>query len=253
MIDNIKSEPRKGLSGTCSFCKKPVIAKCGPKKIHHWSHKVKLECDTWWENETEWHRNWKGHFPVDWQEVIQYSDCGEKHIADVKTDQGWIIEFQNSFLSREEHKSRNDFYKKLIWVFNGKRLKGDEIKFKNSLNEVGSEVFFRIRLWGNAFLNKHISEKAVTFFDFDESNLWLLIPIFSEHYIYVMLCSKDNFIQILKNESKDESQRLEVLLDYWLSLAKEYDEKIEANWRQQTDVMHEQFKMKAIRQSKAGI
>jgi competence protein CoiA len=47
-----------------------MIARCGSQRIHHWAHKNKSEqCDHWWENETEWHRNWKASFPVDWQEI----------------------------------------------------------------------------------------------------------------------------------------------------------------------------------------
>jgi len=57
-------------------------------------------CDNWWENETQWHRDWKNHFPVEWQEVVQIAEDGEKHIADVKTSEGWVVEFQHSYLKQ---------------------------------------------------------------------------------------------------------------------------------------------------------
>jgi hypothetical protein len=43
-----------------------------------------------------------------WQEIVHRSDSGEKHIADVKTDHGWVIEFQHSYLNPEERRSRAD-------------------------------------------------------------------------------------------------------------------------------------------------
>ena len=40
--------------------------------------------------------SWKNQFPTEWQEIIQRGNTGEKHIADVKTKDGWVIEFQHS-------------------------------------------------------------------------------------------------------------------------------------------------------------
>lgn len=253
MVANVKSAPRKGISGVCPFCKHPVISKCGLKKIHHWSHKGKLECDPWWENESEWHRNWKEKFSVHWQEVIQYSSCGEKHIADIKTDEGWVIEFQNSFLSPEERQSRNDFYKKLIWVFNGEKHRADTKKIEAALDKIiGAEDIFRIRLWGNDFLNKYLSKNSLSFFDLGESGLFLIMPKFSDHFIYIKNCSKDEFIKIFTNESKDDSQKFENKLVHWQKLAKDLDAEIEDDWRKQTDLMHEQFKTKNRQVKQSG-
>ena len=53
-------EAEANLKGAvCQVCKAEVIAKCGDIKIHHWAHKSKRKCDHWWENETQWHRDWK--------------------------------------------------------------------------------------------------------------------------------------------------------------------------------------------------
>ena len=88
--------PRYGKKkGVCPSCGSELIAKCGEIVIHHWAHKKKCS-DHWWENETEWHRNWKDKFPKEWQEVVHFSDDGEKHIADVKTRNGFVIEFQHA-------------------------------------------------------------------------------------------------------------------------------------------------------------
>lgn len=122
-VKNNKVEAFIGGKGLCICCNEETIAKCGTKKIHHWAHKSLKHCDNWWENETEWHRKWKSHFPKDWQEVVHFDNqTNEKHIADVKTDKGIIIEFQNSPMSIKELVSREQFYKKMVWVINGEKF-----------------------------------------------------------------------------------------------------------------------------------
>jgi len=82
-----------------------------------------IHCDNWWENETEWHRKWKSYFPIDWQEIVHFDgESGEKHIADVKTDSGFVLEFQNYPMPLEELKSRESFYKKMLWIINGEKF-----------------------------------------------------------------------------------------------------------------------------------
>ncbi len=123
-VDGIKVEAFKGGVGKCICCGNETIAKCGSKRINHWAHKTLIDCDPWWENETPWHREWKNRFPNDWQEVIHFDDkSGEKHIADVKTKNGIIIEFQNSPMSLEELESREKFYKNVVWILNGAKFK----------------------------------------------------------------------------------------------------------------------------------
>jgi competence CoiA-like predicted nuclease len=106
--DKQRIEATKGAIGICPSCGSELVARCGEIKVHHWSHKKK--CDDYsWENETEWHRNWKNEFPREWQEVIHKDESGEKHIADVKTDEDWVVEFQHSAIASEERNSRDKF------------------------------------------------------------------------------------------------------------------------------------------------
>jgi hypothetical protein len=91
-------------------------------------------CDHWWEPETEWHRNAKNNFPVEWQEIVHRAENGEKHIADVKTDKGYVIEFQYSDLKPEERRSREAFYGPMDWVVNGLRRKRDKATFYEGIN-----------------------------------------------------------------------------------------------------------------------
>ena len=127
-------EVTKRAKGICPCCGNDLVAKCGEINIHHWSHKKKCD-DHWWENETEWHRNWKNYFPKEWQEIIQKDESGEKHIADVKTSSGWVIEFQHSAIATEERDSRDYFYTNLIWVVDGTRRKTDIKQFQNEIKQ----------------------------------------------------------------------------------------------------------------------
>jgi competence CoiA-like predicted nuclease len=65
LVNEKKTEPMPGGKGICSCCGSETIAKCGKYKLWHWSHKSKKNCDSWWENETKWHRQWKSYFPIE--------------------------------------------------------------------------------------------------------------------------------------------------------------------------------------------
>lgn len=125
LVNGERKTPQKGKSGICPGCGKEVVAKCGAIKVHHWAHKQEKDCDPWWESETEWHRQWKNHFPENYREVTFHDPAtGEIHRADVHTPSGITIEFQNSSISISELESRNKFYQDLVWVVNAGRFKG---------------------------------------------------------------------------------------------------------------------------------
>ena len=131
-INGNRTAATKGAKGICPFCKSEVVAKCGEQRIAHWAHKSVQECDTWHDAETEWHRMWKNRFPQEWQESIKYDDkTGEKHIADVCTENGFVLEFQHSAIKPEERRSREAFYKNMNWIVDGTRLKNDYKRFSN--------------------------------------------------------------------------------------------------------------------------
>lgn len=133
LVNNIKTEAQKGLKGYCPICSSELTAKCGDFKIHHWSHKKSRNCDTWWETETEWHRKWKNYYPIDWQEfTFEDTTNKEKHIADIYTTHNLVIEFQHSHIDPKERNSREMFYKNMIWVVDGTRLKRDFNRFLKS-------------------------------------------------------------------------------------------------------------------------
>ena len=126
--ERVESSPRQ--KGSCPGCVAPVTAKCGTQRIWHWAHDNKKCCDNWWKPETEWHRAWKDKFPRECQESHHHDELsGERHIADVKTKSGLVIEFQHSHLNPEERIARESFYKNMVWVVDGMRLKRDYLRF----------------------------------------------------------------------------------------------------------------------------
>ena len=120
LVNGRRSEARKGAKGTCPDCKRAMVAKCGPRVMHHWAHASRRNCDPWWENETDWHREWKGQFPEECREVSHIAPDGEVHRADIKTPTGIVIEVQHSSMADEERESREEFYRNLIWILDGK-------------------------------------------------------------------------------------------------------------------------------------
>ena len=221
LSNNERIEPTKGAKGLCPCCGSELVAKCGEIKVHHWSHKKKCD-DHWWENETEWHRNWKNKFPKEWQEIIQRDESGEKHIADVKTGSGWTIEFQHSPISKEERDSRDYFYNKLIWIVDGTRRKTDIEQFDNLIyhaSNISNEPFI-LRVFDEETLDRFRlnqewgSSKSLVLFDFGKSevryrdeyksneDLWLIHP--SRDRTYITSISKHSFIEMVTSSRLDE-------------------------------------------------
>lgn len=170
LVNGTRSEAKPKLRGACLNCERDVVAKCGVVRIWHWAHLGKLECDHWWEPETEWHRSWKAKFPQEWQEVVHVSNAGERHIADVKTGAGLVVELQHSPIALEERISRESFYKSMVWVVDGSRFKRDLTAFRNAI-ETGSIVndspmYVRPRTATAAVLRRWTPLQCTVFLDF---------------------------------------------------------------------------------------
>lgn len=209
LANDERLEAKPGLTGICPGCDKPMVAKCGEVKVWHWAHAGTRMCDPWWENETEWHRKWKGHFPVEWQERIQYASDGEKHIADVKTGKDWVLEFQHSYLKPEERRVRTAFYPKLVWIIDGNRrprLKTQFFKTLVEMNPINQEPTIRkVFLGFSALLEEWVEEITPIIFDFgEESPLWCLMPTGSDMWVHVAAISREDFIELHRNSNSHD-------------------------------------------------
>lgn len=190
LVNGQKTEPQPKLRGVCPSCQAETVARCGEVRVHHWSHKGVLSCDPWWEKETEWHRNWKSHFPVEWQEVGHVDEAtGERHIADVKTDAGLVIEFQHSHINPDERRVREQFYKNMVWVVDGARLVSDFPRLLRGRKEfrwvdpnlclVGSYEKYLPKSWLNSSVPVVFDFRAVAAADEHETShesLWCVLP-----------------------------------------------------------------------------
>ena len=179
IVNGKKEEAQPNAKGVCEHCHSEMIAKCGRVKIWHWAHKGNPPCDPWWESETKWHREWKNQFPKEWQEVSHTDpETGEKHISDVKTPFGLILEFQHSSIKVEERISREEFYKKMIWVVDGCRGELDESYFNMGIGGPLQKepLVYQINWLGRSRLLHNWSESSVkVYLDFGKDVLWRLI------------------------------------------------------------------------------
>lgn len=173
-VEGIKSEAQPKTKGTCRFCGTETISKCGQHVIWHWAHKSLAQCDQWWETETEWHRDWKNRFPLDWQETILIDPgTGEKHIADVRTAHGVVVEFQRSTIEPTEVSARELFYKRMVWVIDGMKNDFDRFNFSNMRSSTDGKGIAHFEWFGRSKLFHRWHTKTPTFIDFGrEHGFW---------------------------------------------------------------------------------
>lgn len=238
LVNGLRREAERGLKGQCQFDGHPMIPRCGNKRMPHWAHQANFTCDHWWDNETQWHRDWKNLFPVEWQEVVHKAPSGEKHIADVKTDQGWIFEFQNSPITVAERQSRDAFYSKLIWIVNGTRREKDLPEFAKAWKEgrqVGANGSLRlIRISECSLLQEWASCDTPVFFDFGTgTNIFWLLPKCPEgKREFVAVFSRDNLVQPhLKGMAQQIDEFAKFLQDF-SSLISNYKAQLQGQSRQ---------------------
>ena len=125
LVDGNRTEPLSGLAGHCPVCDREMTPKCGRYVRWHWAHKRRSGCDPWHEPETEWHLMWKDCFPKNNQEVVHIDNgTGERHIADVKSASGLVVEVQHSPIAQRELLSREAFYGDMIWIVDARDLAG---------------------------------------------------------------------------------------------------------------------------------
>lgn len=225
LVNNIKSEATKGAIGICQCCGSPLIARCGAIKENHWAHKGKRECDTWWESETNWHRSWKNEFPVDWQEITtQDEKTNEKHIADVKTKHGLVIEVQHSYINYEEQKLREIFYKNMVWVVDGARIKHDYSRFskaKENFKTTNMLHIFAVEFAEECLPKNWLKNSVPVVFDFQHAkeipyqedfrkNLYCLFPNQLGRFKILAEISRTAFINKIKEG--EWSQRVETFM-----------------------------------------
>lgn len=209
LVNNERIEAQPSLKGLCPGCSQSVTAVCGEQRIWHWRHLTKKTCDRWWEPETEWHRAWKSNFLSAWQEFIMRDpQSGERHIADVRTPHGLVIEFQHSYLNAQERQAREQFYRNMVWVVDGTRLQNDYTRFlKGMTGRIPTQIkgVFFITAPKKCFPSSWLASSVPVFFDFRgvaPSNpsdmgrelLWCLRPYRTGENAMVIAITRESFI-----------------------------------------------------------
>lgn len=111
-------------------------------------------------------------FPTEWQEIPLLSDSGERHVADVRTPHGLVIEFQRSTIHPDEVLARQAFYVNMIWVIDGCKNEFDPINFGLGRSGISDDGFASFHVYGRSKLfERWYSEKPV-FIDFGRAGFW---------------------------------------------------------------------------------
>ena len=177
-------------------------------QVRHWAHWGTRACDRWWE-ENRLALCLEEPLSRRVAEKIHHSNTGEKHIADVKTNHGVVVEFQHSYLRREERESREMFYRKMIWVVNGLRRKRDRSRFFASLTGPSivkaKPLTFSLPSNEDALLRDWVNSRQPVYFDFGDNSepsdplsfhtpvLWRLDPRSPKGEAHLMPVLKTSF------------------------------------------------------------
>lgn len=177
--NDLRIEAMPGAKGKCPGCDADLIARCGTKKVWHWAHKGQRHCDHWWENETQWHRDWKNHFPPDWQEIAGRDESGKLHIADVKTPKGLVVEFQHSYIEPDEARKRTEFHQPMFWIVDGTRRKTDRKQFQTALSDgvkhpTKDGLVHQLWIYDSRLVKEWVHVGVIVAFDFGEDKVWVL-------------------------------------------------------------------------------
>ena len=148
----------------------------------------------------------------------------------LKTQNGYVLEFQHSYLNPEERRSRNAFYRPLVWIVDGTRRKTDKLQFQKAFEEsttvIRDPLIKRVNFPDECRLLKEWHDSnALVFFDFQEaketkqSMLWFLFPKTEATEAYISLFSRQKFIE-LHNENKFDEMVKNIILPIHNELAK---------------------------------
>lgn len=176
---------------------------------------------------------------------------GEKHIADVRTSQGLVIEFQHSHIQPKERTSREKFYRNMVWVVDGTRLKRDYQRFlKHKENfHVVKDGIFKVDDSEECFHPSWIGSSVPVIFDFGNGNLgerndtpinlYCLLPIQIGRYSFVAEVSRKAFIK--STLSGEWSPRIDNFLRQLFQVKQEWDDQIEKQRRLQDNINFQRF------------
>ena len=206
LVNGKRTKPSPKLRGIHEYCGSEMTSVCPRERARHWRHLRKRTCDQWWENQTEWHVEWKNHFPEEWQEVVHVDEnTGEKHIADVKTPAGLVVEIQHSNIDAQERQSRESFYGDMVWIVDGNQNETSNAYFTMhiTLDSVDQNPFqYQIKWYGpNRFFPRWTPTRIPVYVDFGSSNLWRIVSFDQETRVgKVFQIPKEKFVELCQSD-----------------------------------------------------
>lgn len=166
----------KHQHGKCELCGREVGARLGDIRVNHWYHlDGRGDCDPWHEPKGEWHRKVQDCFPVARQEYVmrrQIDGTIVKHIADIYTKSGYVIEVQMSPLSLSKIAEREAFYERIVWLVSGHNPMTENFHTDNFMREAefvqGDGFEYLVVPEKSHAINRHWANRpGFVFFDFD--------------------------------------------------------------------------------------
>lgn len=137
---------------------------------------------------------------------------GEKDIADVLTSNALVIEFQHPHLDPKDRAAREAFYKEMVWVVNGARLKNDYqrlLKAKSNFRVIKTGIY-NVELSDACFPEAWLTSLMPVVFDFRRNEaseyiddmreyLYCLFPIDILKSAVFAVLSRDSFVSLTRN------------------------------------------------------
>ena len=98
-------------------------------------------------------------------------------MSDVKTPSGLVIEFQHSAIKPDEQRSRELFYRNMIWIVDGTRLKTDRERL-DKIILLGSYHYERLPLpsFEHLFPKKWLNRSVTVYFDTGNPEFLICLP-----------------------------------------------------------------------------
>lgn len=103
---------------------------------------------------------------------------GERHIADVYSEKDVVLEFQSYSIDPEEMRARENFYKKLVWIVNGRNNESDSFYFDEYLvgTTSGDPMLKNLKWFGRSkLLAKWSQSTKHVYLDFGSDIVWHLV------------------------------------------------------------------------------
>ena len=206
---------KSGERGICPLCGTEMVARVGSERVPHWAHKIKSECDPWYEQESKWHFDLYKQFDVLISKKIQLTDQsvqfgelydkkGEKHYVNVLA-KNRVVQFRNTPISLDLRAAYERFFDNLTWIV--------QISNKNKVKKFGKS--FGESLYSTKKLgHDQIVNSRQIYWLFDKGNV--LPKVWAESSVPLVL-------DFSEDVDVEDDQKTNLAHSFWLVIPHEYE------------------------------